>query len=133
MNERPAGWHYSTRPVLVGLAFGLIVGETTIMDAIGLAAQLLFCAGLVLTYGSIGVSVALLPSRGPRWLFGALVGTTYSLPGALFTAVPVPLRDDAPAYYRNFAGGGARERAMTLLYGIAVGPCCGLALKPRKA
>ena len=99
------------------------------MDNIGLRAQLLFCAGLVLTYGSIGLLVALLPVRGPRWLFGALVGALYSLPGALFTAVPVPLREDAPAYYRNFAGGGVGEGLMTLLYGTAAGLCCGLVLR----
>jgi hypothetical protein len=122
-------------PVLAGLAWGVLVGATPFFSPIGLAAQLLFGAGLCLTYGSIGLLVAILPRPRfnlPRPIFGLLVGAAYSLPGSLFTAVPAPLRDDAPAYYRNFAAGGPKEALMTLVFGLLAGLCAGLAL-PRPA
>lgn len=94
--------------------------------------QVAFAAGLFLTYLSVGVLVALLPRSGPRWAFGSVVGGLYSLPGAVFVAVPYPLRADAPDFYRMFAGGGVREFWMTLAFGVVVGLLCGLAL-PRRS
>lgn len=57
-----------------------------------LLGRLFFGLGLMLTYASIGVLVALLPRAGPRWAFGAGVGLLYSLPGSVLVAVPYPLR-----------------------------------------
>lgn len=116
-------------PILTAAAFGLAVALTPVREPIELAAKLLFGLGLFLNYTSIGVLIALLPSFRPRWLFGLVVGIAYSLPGALFTAVPVPLREDAPLYFHSFMAGGLREAAMTLLVGIATGLFAGLSLR----
>ena len=68
----------------------------------------------------------ILPSFSPKYLAGALWGFLYSLPGAVFTAVPYPLTADAPAYYREFAGGGLRAALLTLLFGALAGGIAGL-------
>lgn len=96
--------------------------------AFPIAEQIAFALGLFLTYTSIGVLVALLPRIGPRWAFGLVVGGLYSLPGSVFVAVPYPLRDDVPDFYRMFAGGGVGEFWMTLAFGLVVGLLCGVAL-----
>ena len=116
-------------PIAIAAVFGLAVALTPVREPIELAAKLLFGLGLFLNYTSIGVLIALLPAFRPRWLFGLVVGVAYSLPGALFTAVPVPLREDAPRYFHSFMSGGLREAAMTLLVGTATGLCAGLARK----
>ena len=90
--------------------------------------------GLGLTYLSVGVLVAFLVRawQSRRWLRGALVGLLYSVPGAVFTMAPYPLREDAPRYWREFAGGGPRAFCLTLGFGAVVGLTCG-ALVPARA
>lgn len=125
MNEKSIfSWH----PVLAGLVCGLVVGASPFAYELPFVDQALFGLGLVLTYTSIGILVALLPRLGPRWLFGLVVGGLYSVPGSVFVAVPYPLQTDAPDYYRNFAAGGVEEFTMTLIFGFVVGLICGLVL-----
>ncbi len=119
---------YSWRPVGTAAVLGALIGFSPFLFEIPLLDQTLFGAGLALTYLSIGVLVALLPRWEPRWFFGGIVGALYSLPGSILVAVPYPLRDDAPAYYSNFAAGGFEEFLMTMLFGIGVGLLCGLSL-----
>ena len=89
--------------------------------------------GLGLSYASIGLLVAALPDigngRGRGWFQGAMAGLLYSVPGAIFTMVPYPLRDDAPRYWHEFAAGGGRAFLLTLAFGAVVGATCGLARK----
>ena len=118
----------SWRPVIAGLTCGLFIGVSPFAYELPFVDQALFGLGLLLTYTSIGVLVALLPRRGPRWLFGLIVGGLYSLPGSVFVAVPYPLQQDVPDFYRNFAAGGVEEFTMTLIFGLLVGLVCGLAL-----
>lgn len=92
----------------------------------------LFGLGLFLTYASIGILIAILPSVGPRWLYGLAVGFLYSLPGSVLVAVPYPLRPDAHEFYRNFAAGGVEEFVMTMVYGSVVGLLCGLSMPKRE-
>jgi hypothetical protein len=39
--------------------------------------------------------------------------------------VPYPLVEDAPAYYREFVGGGSRALMLTLLFGSLAGAVSG--------
>lgn len=113
-------------PILGATVIGLMVALTPFREPLELAAKVLFGLGLLLNYASIGVLICLLRPFRPHWLFGLAVGVAYSLPGALLTAVPAPLRDDAPRYFRNFVAGGPREAAMTLLFGTITGLAAGL-------
>ena len=123
MNEKRL---FSWRPVLAGFVCGLGVGGSPFAYELPFVDQALFGLGLLLTYTSIGALIALLPRVGPRWLFGLVVGGLYSLPGSVFVAVPYPLQQNAPNYYRNFAAGGAEEFMMTMIFGIVVGLICGV-------
>ena len=118
-------------PLLVGCAWGVLTGITPFFQPIAPAARLALGLGLGLSYASIGALVAVLPDfgvgPGRRWLQGALAGLLYSVPGAVFTMVPYPLREDAPRYWREFAAGGWRAFGLTLAFGAVVGATCGLA------
>lgn len=120
-------------PWLVGCAWGVLTGATPFFQPIDPAARWALGLGLGLTYASIGVLVALLPFGGAAgrrpWRQGALTGGLYSVPGAVFTMVPYPLREDAPRYWHEFAAGGERAFCLTLLFGAVVGMTCGLARK----
>lgn len=48
-----------------------------------------------------------------------------------FTAVPYPLTADAPAYYREFVGGGIRATLLTLIFGALAGGLAGLFRRPQ--
>jgi hypothetical protein len=119
------------RSVLAGTIFGLLTAVGPWFQGLPLPAAALFSAGLLLTYASIGLLVAVLPSFSPQFLFGAIVGFLYSVPGAFFTAVPYPLTADAPAYYREFVGGGPRALLLTLLFGSLAGAIAGFFRKAR--
>lgn len=118
-------------PFLVGLAWGLLVGATPFFQPLDFVARCTLGLGLGLSYASIGLLVAVLPEfqarGGRRWLLGAVAGLLYSVPGAVFTMVPYPLRDDAPRYWHEFAAGGWRAFGLTLGLGAVVGATCGLA------
>ncbi|NBT23144.1 hypothetical protein EBT11_00600 [bacterium] len=116
----------SWRSVGAGSLFGLLTALGPWFQGLSFQAAALFSTGLFLTYTSIGLLVAVLPSFSPKYLAGALWGLIYSLPGAVFTAVPYPLTADAPAYYREFAGGGLRASVLTLLFGALAGGVAGL-------
>ena len=120
-------------PFLVGSAWGVLTGLTPFFQPIPAAARLALGLGLGLSYASVGLLVALLPdyggAAGRRWLQGAVAGCLYSVPGAVFTMVPYPLRDDAPRYWHEFAAGGWRAFGLTLVFGAVVGATCGLARK----
>ena len=103
------------RAAMAGAGFGILTAVGPWFQGLPWAAAATFAAGLFLTYASIGLLVGLLPD------FGALVGFLYSLPGAVFTAVPYPLASDAPAYYREFVGGGLRALLLTLFFGALAG------------
>ncbi len=117
-------------PLLVGCVWGLLVGASPFFQPIAPAARFALGLGLGLSYASIGLLVAVLPDPGAgrsrRGFQGALAGLLYSVPGAVFTAVPYPLRDDAPRYWREFAAGGGRAICLTLAFGAVVGATCGL-------
>jgi len=119
----------------IGLGWGLLMGSTPFFEPLGLKAQLTLGLGLMLTYASIGVLLDLLPfpsfvkCLGSKFRWGALVGTLYSLPGAVFTMTPYPLTEDAPAYFREFASGGWRAFLLTLVFGAVVGGTAVLAKK----
>lgn len=118
------------RPALLGLLWGALAGLSPALQAeLDGRAKTSLGLGLALTYASVGLLVGLLPrpARMHPALHGALTGIGYSVPGAVFTAVPYPLRDDAPRYWREFAAGGPRAFALTLLFGGLVGLTCGLA------
>jgi hypothetical protein len=104
---------------------GVLISVSPFFSPIDLNAQFLIGFALLLTYVSIGLLVALLPARRPYWLFGMVVGLLYSLPGAVFTAVPYPLDPAADVYWREFAAGGLRAFLLTLLAGAVVGLLCG--------
>jgi hypothetical protein len=87
--------------VLAGGVFGLLTAIGPWFQGLSIHAAALFSAGLLLTYTSIG------------------------LLGAVFTAVPYPLTADAPAYYREFAGGGIRAATLTLIFGALAGAVSG--------
>ena len=119
-------------PVLVGCLWGVVTGCTPFFQPIEPAARWALGLGLGLTYATIGLLVALLPDfnlpAGRRlWLQGALTGLLYSVPGAVFTMAPYPLREDAPRYWKEFAAGGGRAFCLTLCFGAVVGATCGLA------
>lgn len=111
-----------SRPAaLAGAAFGALTAVGPWFQGLPLASAALFSAGLFLTYTSIGLLVAILPPGKNRFAAGGLWGFLYSLPGAIFTAVPYPLTPDAPAYYREFVGGGMRAVLLTLIFGTLAG------------
>ncbi len=118
-------------PILVGIGWGLLTGATPFFQPIEPAARLALGLGLGLTYLSVGVLVAFLvrANQTRRWLRGGLAGLLYSVPGAVFTMAPYPLREDAPRYWREFAGGGTRAFCLTLLFGAVVGVTSGLAVR----
>ena len=109
------------RAAMAGAGFGILTAVGPWFQGLPWAAAAAFAAGLFLTYASIGLLVGLLPDFGHRFRTGALVGFLYSLPGAVFTAVPYPLASDAPAYYREFVGGGLRALLLTLFFGALAG------------
>jgi hypothetical protein len=123
--------HISWRSVWAGSLFGLLTALGPWFQGLSLQAAALFSAGLLLTYASIGFLVAVLPTFQPKFLSGALWGALYSLPGAIFTAVPYPLTADAPAYYREFVGGGIRATLLTLIFGALAGGLAGLFRRPQ--
>lgn len=114
----------------IGLAWGAFVGATPFFQSIGLVAQLTLGLGLFLTYLSVGLLLKIIPfpsfvqTNTTKFLWGALFGVLYSLPGAIFTMTPYPLADDAPAYFREFAAGGIRAFTLTLVFGAVVGATC---------
>lgn len=112
---------FSWPPALAGAAFGVLTALGPWLQGLPFASAALFSAGLFLTYTSIGFLVAILPAGNNRLLAGGLWGFLYSVPGAVFTAVPYPLTADAPAYYREFVGGGPRALLLTLLFGTLAG------------
>lgn len=116
-------------PAFVGLFWGVLVGATPFFQPLEFGARLALGLGLGLSYASIGLLVAVLPgfraSPGRRWRLGAITGLLYSVPGAVFTMVPYPLRADAPSYWREFAAGGWRAFGLTLGFGAVVGATCG--------
>lgn len=121
----------------VGCVWGTATGVTPFFQPIDPAARWALGLGLGLTYVSIGLLVAVLPpfgaAAGKRWLGrGALVGLLYSVPGAVFTMAPYPLRADAPRYWKEFAAGGTRAFCLTLLFGALVGATCGLVRRERR-
>jgi hypothetical protein len=112
---------FDIRALAAGAAFGLLTAIGPWFQGLPFAAAAGFAAGLFLTYASIGLLVGILPDFGHRLRTGALIGLLYSIPGAVFTAVPYPLVEDAPAYYREFVGGGPRAMILTLLFGSLAG------------
>lgn len=114
-----------TRAVAAGSGFGLLTAIGPWFQGLPIAAAAGFAAGLFLTYSSIGLLVAILPDFGRRVRTGALIGLLYSIPGSVFTAVPYPLVEDAPAYYREFVGGGPRALILTLFFGSLAGSVAG--------
>ncbi|NDD56383.1 MAG: hypothetical protein EBZ44_01460 [Verrucomicrobia bacterium] len=113
------------RAVAAGTAFGLLTALGPWFQGLPLNAAAAFAAGLFLTYASIGLLVAILPNFNHRILSGGLIGLIYSIPGAVFTAVPYPLAPEAPAYYREFVGGGPRAFILTLIFGALAGAIAG--------
>jgi len=113
------------RAVTAGAGFGLLTALGPWFQGLPLAAAAGFAAGLFLTYTSIGLLVGILPGFGHRVRTGVIIGLLYSIPGAVFTAVPYPLVEDAPAYYREFVGGGPRALLLTLLFGSLAGAVAG--------
>ena len=122
-----------------GIVLGIIVGATPLSQAGVLSGKALWTLGLglALTYSSIGFLVAVLPNpfgteagRTVDFLFGFLIGAAYSLPGAVFTMVPYPLAETAPAYWKEFADGGIRAFTLTILFGGLTGGIAGLFRKP---
>lgn len=116
---------FDRRAATAGAGFGLFTAVGPWFQGLPPAAATGFAAGLFLTYASIGLLVGILPDFGHRIRTGALVGLLYSIPGAVFTAVPYPLVEDAPAYYREFVGGGPRALVLTLVFGSLAGAVAG--------
>jgi len=114
------------RPLLAGILFGALVSLSPWFQGLPFSSAALFSAGLFFTYASIGFLVGVLPTFRPNFLAGAVWGILYSLPGAIFTAVPYPLTPEAPAYYREFVGGGLRAVLLTLIFGALAGAWTGL-------
>ena len=113
------------RAAMAGAGFGVLTAVGPWFQGLPWVSAAAFALGLFLTYTSIGLLVGLLPDFGHRFRTGALIGFLYSLPGAVFTAVPYPLTSDAPAYYREFVGGGPRALFLTLLFGALAGAVAG--------
>jgi hypothetical protein len=114
------------RPLLAGIFFGALIAVGPWFQGLPFSSAALFSAGLFFTYASIGFLVGVLPAFRPNFLAGAVWGVLYSLPGAIFTAVPYPLTPEAPAYYREFVGGGTRAVLLTLIFGGLAGAWAGL-------
>ena len=113
------------RAAAAGAGFGLLTAIGPWFQGLPWAAAAGFAGGLFLTYASIGLLVGILPDFGRPVVTGALIGLLYSVPGAVFTAVPYPLVEDAPAYYREFVGGGPRALILTLAFGSLAGAVAG--------
>ena len=113
------------RAAAAGAGFGLLTAIGPWFQGLPWAAAAGFAGGLFLTYASIGLLVGILPGFGRPVVTGALIGLLYSVPGAVFTAVPYPLVEDAPAYYREFVGGGPRALILTLAFGSLAGAVAG--------
>ena len=120
----------SWRAAAAGTAFGALTAISPWFQGLPFASAALFSTGLLLTYSSVGFLVGILPSGKNRVVAGGLWGVLYSLPGAVFTGVPYPLTADAPAYYREFVGGGLRAVLLTLLFGTLAGAWSGWFRKP---
>ena len=125
---------FQKAPVIVGCVWGVVTGATPFFQPIEPAARWALGVGLGLTYLTIGLLTALLPDFGAPggrrlWLQSGLIGLFYSLPGAVFTMAPYPLRDDATPYWKEFAAGGFRAFCLTLFFGTVVGVTCGLTRK----
>ncbi|MEM1059195.1 MAG: hypothetical protein AAGK14_08090 [Verrucomicrobiota bacterium] len=122
MKKRLGRW----RPLIIGGVWGLLLSSGMFLQPVSAAAQWSLAVGLFLSYLSIGALVMLIPLMGSRWLFGLLIGLGYSLPGAVFTMAPYPLREDAPLVWSQFASGGLFSFFMTLGVGGVVGVLCAL-------
>jgi len=116
---------FSRKSAWAGTVFGAATAVGPWFQGLPFSSAALFSSGLFLTYASIGFLVGLLPAGKNRLLTGGLAGFLYSIPGAIFTAVPYPLSVDAPAYYREFVGGGIRAVLLTLLFGTLAGVWAG--------
>jgi len=125
MKANSNGMIFSWKSALAGAGFGALTAIGPWFQGLPFSSAALFSSGLFLTYASIGFLVGAWPGGGNRWIIGGLVGFLYSLPGAIFTAVPYPLTPDAPAYYREFVGGGFRAVLLTLLFGTLAGVWAG--------
>jgi len=119
------GMRWDPRATAAGAFFGLLTAIGPWFQGLPMDAAAAFAAGLFLTYTSIGILVGLLPDFGRRVRTGAWIGLLYSLPGAVFTAVPYPLAPEAPSYYREFIGGGPRALILTLVFGALAGAVAG--------
>lgn len=115
----------SWRSTIAGAAFGALTAVGPWFQGLAFSSAALFSAGLFLTYASIGFLVGILPAWKNRFVAGGFWGLLYSIPGAIFTAVPYPLEANAPAYYREFVGGGIRAVFLTLLFGTLAGVWAG--------
>jgi hypothetical protein len=125
MKANSTWMNFSWKSASAGAVFGALTAIGPWFQCLPFSSAALFSAGLFLTYTSIGFLVALLPAGRSRLVTGGLVGFLYSLPGGIFTAVPYPLTADAPAYYREFVGGGIRAVLLTLLFGTLAGVWAG--------
>ena len=100
---------FSKGPLFVGCVWGVVTGLTPFFQPIEPAARWALGLGLGLTYATVGLLVGLLPDfhlpGGRRWLQGGLTGLLYSVPGAVFTMAPYPLREDAPTLLERVRGG----------------------------
>ena len=112
---------FSWGSAAAGTAFGALTAVGPWFQGLPRESAALFSVGLFLTYASIGFLVGILPMGSNRFVAGGLWGFLYSVPGAIFTAVSYPLAADAPAYYREFVGGGLRAVLLTLVFGSLAG------------
>ncbi len=127
--------NFRVGPLIIGCIWEVLTGITPSFQPIDPTARWSLGLGLGLSYASIGLLVAVLPEigngRGRGWFQGAVAGLLYSVPGAVLTMVPYPLRDDAPPYWHEFAAGGGRAFLLTLIFGTVVRATCGAARKRR--
>lgn len=131
------------RSTLAGLLLGLLIGLSPLANLDILPPKALWTLGfgLGLTYLSIGILVGYFPACGPfsnadrkrtvGVIFGLVIGSVYSIPGAFFTMAPYPLAEDAAPYWREFSDGGWRAFFLTLGFGGVIGAICGLFRKKK--
>ena len=93
------------RSVLAGTLFGLLTAVGPWFQGLSFSAAALFSLGLLLTYASIGLLVAVLPSFSPAFLSGALWGFLYSVPGAFSPLSPIPSPPMRPPTTENLSAG----------------------------